>query len=65
MKVEKMEHFKVLFQLLLSVIWRREWQPTAAFLPGKSHGQRSLVATVLGVAKSQTRLSTAEDKAVR
>ena len=24
--------------------WRRKWQPTAVFLPGKSHGQRSLVA---------------------
>ena len=23
--------------------WRRAWQPTAGFLPGKSHGQRSLV----------------------
>ena len=23
--------------------WRREWQPTAVFLPGKFHGQRSLV----------------------
>ena len=22
---------------------RRQWQPTPAFLPGKSHGQRSLV----------------------
>ena len=22
--------------------WRRKWQPTAAFLPGESHGQRSL-----------------------
>ena len=22
--------------------WRRKWQPTAVFLPGKSHGQRSL-----------------------
>ena len=28
-----------------------------AFMPGKSHGQRSLVATVHGVSKSQTRLS--------
>ena len=27
------------------------------FLPGESHGQRSLLATVQGVAKSQTRLS--------
>ena len=23
--------------------WRRKWQPTQVFLPGKSHGQRSLV----------------------
>ena len=23
--------------------WRRKWQPTAVFLPGKSHGRRSLV----------------------
>ena len=22
--------------------WRRKWQPTLVFLPGKSHGQRSL-----------------------
>ena len=22
--------------------WRRAWQPTLVFLPGKSHGQRSL-----------------------
>ena len=23
--------------------WRRKWQPTSVFLPGRSHGQRSLV----------------------
>ena len=23
--------------------WRRKWQPTPVFLPGKSHGLRSLV----------------------
>ena len=22
--------------------WRRKWQPTPVFLPGESHGQRSL-----------------------
>ena len=22
--------------------WRREWQPTPVFVPGESHGQRSL-----------------------
>ena len=25
--------------------WRRKWQPTLAFLPGKSHGQRKLVGS--------------------
>ena len=24
--------------------WRRTWQPTPVFLPGASHGQRSLVS---------------------
>jgi len=23
--------------------WRRAWQPTPVFLPGESHGQRSLM----------------------
>ena len=26
----------------LWVPWRRSWQPTPVFLPGESHGQRSL-----------------------
>ena len=26
--------------------WRRAWQPTAVFLPGESHGQRSLVGYI-------------------
>ena len=25
------------------ILWRRKWQPTAVFLPGKSHEQRILV----------------------
>ena len=28
--------------------WRRKWQPTPVFLPGKSHGQRSLVDCSMG-----------------
>ena len=32
--------------------WRRAWQPTPAFSPGESHGQRSLVGSARGVAKS-------------
>ena len=37
--------------------WRRKWQSTPVFMPGESHGQRSLAGyTVHGVAKSQTQL---------
>ena len=36
----------------------RVWQSTPVFLPGESHGQRSLAGYIVhGVAKSQTRLS--------
>ena len=31
--------------------WRTEWLPTAVFLPGKSHGQRSLTGYILEVSK--------------
>ena len=27
---------------LEKIPWRRAWQPTPVFLPGESHGQRSL-----------------------
>ena len=37
--------------------WRRKWQPTPAFLPGESYGQRSLAGYSLWGSKSQTRLS--------
>ena len=38
--------------------WRRACQPTPLFLPGKSHGQRSLAGYIVhGVAKSQTRMN--------
>jgi len=33
------------------ILWRREWQSTPILLPGEFHGQRSLVATVHGVAE--------------
>ena len=29
--------------LVGKILWRRKWQPTPVLLPGKSHGQRSLV----------------------
>ena len=38
--------------------WKRKWQHTIVFLPGKSHEQRACWATVPRVAKSWTLLST-------
>ena len=37
--------------------WKRKWQPTPVFLPGESHGRRSLVGYSPRVTKSRTRLS--------
>ena len=37
--------------------WRRKWQPTTAFLPGKFLGQWSLMGYSPRVTKSQTQLS--------
>ena len=33
---------------LIKFVWRRQWEPTPVLLPGKSHGQRSLVGCSLG-----------------
>ena len=33
------------------ISWKRKWQPTPVFLPGKSHGQRSLVGYSPGCLK--------------
>ena len=33
------DQIKILFG---KISWRRAWQPTPVFLPGESHGQRSL-----------------------
>ena len=39
------------------ILWRRKWQPTAAFLPGEFHRQRNLVGCSPWDLKSQLRLS--------
>jgi len=28
--------------MVRKILWSRKWQPTPEFLPGESHGQRSL-----------------------
>ena len=43
--------------------WRKKWQPTPEFLPGKSHGERSLAVTVQGVTEFQ-RIARIDKKAL-
>ena len=33
---------QVCLRVVGKILWRRAWQPTLVFLPGESHGQRSL-----------------------
>ena len=43
--------------MVRKILWSRKWQPTPEFLPGESHGQRSLGGgrvTAHRVVKSQT-----------
>ena len=41
------------------ISWRRAWQPTPIFLPGESHGQRSLVGySPWGLRESGTTIET-------
>ena len=40
--VKNLQETRVL-SLGRKIPWRRKWQPTPVFLPGESHGQRSLV----------------------
>ena len=35
--------------------WRRKWQPNAVFLPGKFHGQRSLVGKLQSMESQRVR----------
>ena len=42
--------------------WKRKWQPTPVFLPGKSHGHRSLVGYSPWGCKSWTWLSDSTTK---
>ena len=43
-------------------LWRRAWQPTPVFLPGKSRGQRPGGLQYIGSQKSQIRLSDSTAK---
>ena len=45
-----------LYSGVRKITWRRKWQPTPAFLPGESYGQRSLA--VHGVARAGHNLVT-------
>ena len=40
---QTVKHLPTIRETWVRKIWRRKWQPTPVFLPGKSHEQRSLV----------------------
>ena len=43
---------------VMKIPWWRKWQPTPVFLPGESHGQKSLVGySPMGLQRVKTRLS--------
>ena len=45
------------------ILWRRKWQPTPVFLPGKCHGQRSLEGLQsMGPQRSEHNLATKEQQ---
>ena len=56
LRVGQTEQLHFHFSLFTFMHWRRKWQPTPAFLPGKSQGRWSLMGCHHGVAQSQTRL---------
>ena len=39
----QLEQLSFYFLIFIYIDWRRQWHPTPVLLPGKSHGQRSLV----------------------
>ena len=44
------------------ILWRRKWQPTALFLPGKSHRQKSLVGCSIWGLKCQAGLERTQHR---
>ena len=51
------------WSLVGKIPWRRKWQPTPLFFPGKSHGQRTLVGYSLwGNKRARHDLATKQQK---
>ena len=48
--------------LVRKILWRKEWLSTPVFLPGKFHGQRSLVATAWGLRRVGYNLTTKQQQ---
>ena len=43
---------------IIYTAWRRKWQPTPVFLPGESHGQRSLAGIEVPGTQATSRINT-------
>ena len=55
--IQEMHQCSFWFPLTYTIPRRRQWHPTPVLLPGKSHGQRSLIGYSPRVTKSRTWLS--------
>ena len=56
-KIDRKKSF--LLSTFMKTVWKRKWQPTPAFLPRESRGQRSLVGCRLwGCTESDTTKAT-------
>ena len=55
--IEITKHNRSGFKILSKTLRKRKWQPTPAFLPEKSHRQKSLLGYSSQRLKSQTELS--------
>ena len=53
----KLVTIKLVTCIYIYTLWSRKWQPTPVFLPGKSHGRRSLGSYSPWVTKSWAQLS--------
>ena len=43
MSIRNSRSIYLIFNYMYTLFWRRQWHPTPVLLPGKFHGQRSLV----------------------
>ena len=63
LKTKPLRKERLFYFSLHVILWRRQWHPAPVLLPGKSHGQRSLVGCSLwGRTESDTPEATEQQQ---